>query len=142
MFNLSVDQIAKLRQSINSEDERTVRDCLNLLFPARSGEFVAALARVAENNPDVAEELSMFAIVLYAKYFPDEHPGGLSAMCALTRLLESQNRHEEIQKFIDDAYPMVIRAARALGKLNEEAGANGKQAARTVLNKCAVSERL
>jgi len=142
MFNLSVDQIAKVRQSVDSKDASEVLAFLNHVPMDQSDKLVAAVAHLAEENPDRAEELFMLAIVLYAKYFPDQHPGGLRAMCGLTRLLEGQNRQDEIGKFIDNVYPMLIRAARALGKLNGAAGDNGHQVARAVLNSCNSDQNL
>lgn len=128
MFNLSDDQIARLRKAIDDEDAIAVLAALMLLFPSkRSGEFVAALAAVGKQDEDHAEDLFGIAIVLYDRFFPDEHRGGLTALCGMAQLLDEADRPEqEIHEWLDMVYPLVIRAAKAIGKIDKDES-NGKR---------------
>lgn len=136
MFNLSDEQVAKLHHAIQSDDATFVLACLMLIFPTkRSGEFVATLSKVARQDPDHAEDLFRMAIELYRKYFPEEHSGGLNALCGLAQLLDLQERHDDIDHFIEDTYPLVIRAAKAIGRDDLEV-TNGKRRLTLLKNVC------
>lgn len=127
MFNLSEDQIAKLRKAIADQDSIAVLATLMQLFPSKhSGEFVATLATVGKQDKEHAEDLFGIAIVLYDRFFPEEHRGGLTALCGMAQLLDQADRQEqEIDEWLDLVYPLVIRAATALGKIDSKEN-NGK----------------
>lgn len=127
MFNLSDDQIIKLQKAITEEDAVAVLAALMLLFPKkRSGEFVAALAALGKQDEEHSEVLFGIAIVLYDKFFPEEHRGALTALCGMAQLLDEAGREEEIHDWIDTTYPLVLRAAKALGK-HDDKESNGKR---------------
>ncbi len=136
MFRLTEQEISKLQNAINSGDSPVVVACLMLLFPTkRAGEFVECLAALAEQDSEHAEVLYKAAIVLYDRYFPEEHSGALAALCGLTQLLDVANRESDIEKMIEETYPLVLRAAQAIGKISShEHEGNGKKIALRVLN--------
>lgn len=130
MSNLSNEQIAKLQSAVNSDDAIQVLACLMVLFPTkRSGQFVSTLAALGKADTTKAELIYGLAIVLYDKYFPEEHRGALSALCDLARLLEARGHEPDIHKMIEATYPLVIRAARGIGRPDVAEG-NGKGARR------------
>lgn len=135
MPSLSDAQLLKLQAAIQEQDPASLLACLMVLLPTeRSGHFVAALASLGKHDTDKAERLFRLAIELYDKYFPAEHSGGLSAMCGLARLLDEQKREAEIDAFLQQAYPLVLRAAKGIGKqFDEKAEGNGKAAALRIL---------
>lgn len=117
MPSLSDEDLVRLQAAIRTNDPARLLACLMILLPCeRSGNFVEAVATLGNHDAQRAEQLYRAAIALYEKYFPDEHSGGLSAMCALARLLDEQNREPDISQFLDEAYPLVLRAAKGIGK--------------------------
>lgn len=129
------EQLLVLQAAIQSNDVPAILASLMILLPAeRAGHFVGALVKLGKQDSDNAERVYCLAITLYEKHFPDEHSGGLSAMCALARLLDEQNRESDISAFLEKAYPLVLRAAKGIGKDHEENNeGNGKAAALKIL---------
>lgn len=134
MKPVSPEDLSKIRQAIESGDPIVVLAALMLTFPdKKSGEFVSVISRSARAGGSPDEELFDIAIQLYDKYYPEEHLGGLNALCGKAQLLDAQGRDQEIEVFIESTHRLVMRAATAIGKIVDNNQHEGKDAPRALL---------
>ncbi len=120
-MQLSNDAIETLEVLVQKRDSAVIAAFLSKLFPGNSTGFVQPVVDAAAvASEDQVERLYRLAITLYAQYFPNEHSAGLAALSRLCALLDDNElRKGDCQAFLEESFPLVMRAAQGLGQVNQ-----------------------